>query len=383
MLYRTFGKTNERVSILGFGCMRLPVRNNNPSDIDEEQAIPMIRYAIDSGVNYVDTAYPYHGTGMESGGSSEPFVAKALKDGYRQRVHLATKLPTWLIKTQSDMDRYLDEQLRRLETDHIDFYLIHSLNQIGWPAVKAAGIQQFLDRALQDGRIRYAGFSFHDKLDLFKEIVDDYDWSFCQIQYNYLDQHYQAGVEGLQYAAHKGLGVTIMEPIRGGNLAKLPDNIQALFDQSPVKRSAADWALRWVWNHPEVSVVLSGMTAMEHVVENVQSARDAEAGSVTAEQLALFDQARDLFKARIKVPCTGCGYCMPCPTNIDIPVSFASYNNYWIHEQAPAFKFRYLNMTRMNARASDCVECGQCESHCPQGLSIREELKKVAAAFEN
>ncbi|MDR3287817.1 MAG: aldo/keto reductase [Peptococcaceae bacterium] len=383
MLYRNYGKTNESVSILGFGCMRLPVLDGNPVKIDEKKALPMLRYAIDAGVNYVDTAYPYHGTGMESGGASEPFVAKALKDGYRARVKLATKLPSWLIKTRSDMDAYLNRQLERLETDHIDFYLVHSLNQDYWPVLKAAGIHEFLDQALSDGRIRYAGFSFHDQLGLFKEIVDDYDWSFCQIQYNYLDENYQAGREGLRYAAEKGLGLAIMEPLRGGHLANLPPAIQTVMEQNAIQRTPVEWALRWVWNHPEVSVALSGMGAMEQVVENVRIAQTATASSFTAPETAVIDRVKQLFKEKTRVPCTACGYCMPCPVGINIPACFALYNDDWMHEGPPATrKSRYQNLTATSALASQCAACGQCESHCPQSLPIREELKQVAALFE-
>lgn len=383
MLYRKYGKTNEMVSALGFGCMRLPVIGSDPTHIDEDKAISMLRYAIDAGVNYVDTAYPYHGTGFSRGGASEPFVAKALQDGYRKKVHLATKLPSWLIKTKADMDKYLNEQLERLETDVIDFYLVHSLNKEVWPVLKDAGIGEFLDQALADGRIRHAGFSFHDQTELFKQIIDYYDWSFCQIQYNYLDENYQAGREGLEYAAQKGLGIAIMEPLRGGNLVNLPELAKAMIDRAGVKKTPAQLALKWVWNHPEVSVVLSGMTTMEQVVENVKTAgEEARARSLTATEAAVIEDIRNLFKERIKVNCTACSYCMPCPAGIHIPNCFATYNDYYIFDGTPAAKQRYDFLSRRSALASKCVECGKCESHCPQGIAIRKELKNVRELFE-
>jgi predicted aldo/keto reductase-like oxidoreductase len=370
------------VSALGFGCMRLPIIGGDPTNIDEDKAIKMIRYAIDSGVNYVDTAYPYHGTGFASSGASEPFVAKALKDGYRERVNLATKLPSWLIKTRADMDKYLNEQLERLETDVIDFYLVHSLNADVWPVLKAAGITEFLDQAIKEGKIKQAGFSFHDQVGLFKEIVDYYDWSFCQIQYNYLDEEYQAGRDGLEYAAKKGLGIVIMEPIRGGNIVNLPQEAQAIIDQADVKRTPAEWALRWVWNHPEVSVVLSGMTIMDHVVENLKVAQEAQANSLTVKEMAIIDAIKKIFKEKIKVNCTACSYCMPCPSGINIPGCFSTYNDYWVFDATPAAKQRYEIWSKIAAPASKCVECGKCESHCPQGIAIRTELKKVKELLE-
>jgi uncharacterized protein len=382
LLYRKFGKTSEMVSVLGFGCMRLPIIGSDPTNIDEEKATNMLRHAIDAGVNYVDTAYPYHGTGFAHGGASEPFVAKALKEGYRQRVKLATKLPSWLIKSRADMDKYLNEQLARLETDSIDFYLVHSLNGGTWSTLKGAGISEFLDQAIKDGRIKYAGFSFHDQVGLFKEIVDYYDWSFCQIQYNYLDEDYQAGKEGLEYAANKGLGIAIMEPLRGGNIANLPQAAKDIMDRADVKRTPAEWALRWVWNHPEVSVVLSGMTTMEQVVENVKVAQAAQANSLTAKELGFIDAVKSLFKERIKVNCTACAYCMPCSAGINIPTCFSMYNDYWVFDGTPAVKKRYDILSKMAAPASKCVECGECESHCPQGIAIREELKNVKELFE-
>lgn len=379
MLYRKFGKTNEMVSILGFGCMRLPLLpGGNPTQIDEEKATEQIRYAIDKGVNYVDTAYPYHGKGMGYGGQSEPFLAKALKDGYREKVKLATKLPSWLIKTREDMDKYLNEQLERLETDYIDFYLVHALNSPVWKNLKEAGISDFLDQAIKDGRIKHAGFSFHEKQEYFNEIVDYYDWSFCQIQFNYLDEDFQAGLEGLHYAAQRGLGITIMEPLRGGKLAVgLPEDVQNAFNQAEIKRTPAEWALRWVWNHPEVSVVLSGMNSMEQVVENLKIAGVASSNSLTKEELDIIEQAKSIFKARIKVNCTACSYCMPCSAGVNIPLCFSIYNNYHMFGR----KEMYDHLSPKE-RASNCVECGKCEAHCPQRISIREELKNVKALYE-
>jgi len=383
LLYRKFGKTNEMVSALGFGCMRLPIiEGGDPRNIDEDKAVKMIRYAIDHGVNYVDTAYPYHGISFTQGGASEPFVARALKDGYRERVKLATKLPSWLIKTRADMDRYLNEQLERLETKTIDFYLVHSLNAVTWPILKEAGITDFLAQAIKDGRITHAGFSFHDVLGLFKEIVDYYDWSFCQIQYNYLDENYQAGKAGLDYAAKKGLGIAIMEPLRGGNLIHLPQEAKEIMDQADIKRTPAEWALRWVWNHPEVSVVLSGMTTMEQVRENIDTAQEAQANSLTPKEEQIIVEVKNIFKKKIKVNCTACSYCMPCPEGVNIPGCFAKYNDHCLFDGTPEARRGYQFILGNNGQASKCVECGKCASHCPQGISIPQELKKVKELFE-
>lgn len=384
MLYRTYGKTNEKVSALGFGCMRLPIIDGDTTKIDDEKAIKMLRHAIDEGLNYVDTAYPYHGTGMGRGGESEPFVARALKDGYRDKVNIATKLPSWLIKTREDMDKYLNEQLERLQTDRIDFYLVHALSATTWENLKELGIDEFLDSAIKDGRIRYAGFSFHDKLEVFKGIVDYYDWSFCQIQFNYLDEDYQAGKEGLEYAANKGLGVAIMEPLRGGKIVKnLPEAVMNTFDEADVKRTPAEWALRWVWNHPEVSVVLSGMNTMENVTENLRVASQAEPNSLTDKELEIMDKVKTVFKQRIKVNCTACEYCMPCPAGVNIPKNFTYYNEFSLFatpDTEKELKARYSSV-REEERASKCVECGKCETHCPQAIKIREELKNVTELF--
>jgi predicted aldo/keto reductase-like oxidoreductase len=380
MLYRKFGKTNEMVSILGFGCMRLPLLpGGDPAKIDEPLATKMIRFAIDEGVNYIDTAYPYHGTGMGSGGQSEPVTGRILRDGYRQKVKLATKLPSWLIKSRGDMDKFLDEQLKRLETDHIDFYLVHALNKGLWENVKKEGIISFLDQAIQDGRIKYAGFSYHDKGENFNGIVDDYDWSFCQIQYNYLDEGFQAGRKGLDYAASKGLGITIMEPLRGGKLAvNLPKVVQATFDRAESKRTPAGWALNWIWNHPEVSTLLSGMNNMEQVIENIKSANCATEGFFSTNDISVIMSVTDIFKKRVKIGCTACGYCMPCPHGVNIPGCFDYYNNFQMFGKEE----NYHRFLKPQQRASACTECGSCLDLCPQSLAIPDLMRTVKDVFE-
>ena len=289
MKYRRFGRLNWRASALGFGAMRLPVIEGDPARIDEDEAVRMIRYAIDHGVNYVDTAYSYHR------GTSEVLVGKALQDGYRERVRLATKMPTWMVESQADMDKFLDEQLGKLRTDRVDLYLLHGLQKERWPKLRELDIFEWAEGAIADGRIGYLGFSFHDDYDVFREIVDSHDWTFCQIQYNYMDTEYQAGTRGLRYAASKGLAVVVMEPIAGGRLAvPPPPEIQAVWDRAEVRRTPAEWALQWVWNHPEVSVVLSGMSTMEHVGENVGSAGRSGPGVLTQGELELIEQVREI-----------------------------------------------------------------------------------------
>ena len=378
MLYRTFGNTGHELSILGFGCMRLPIIDGKHHQIDEEKATQMLHYAIDHGVNYVDTAYPYHSAIPMQEGMSEIFLGRGLQNGYRDQVNLATKLPSWLIKSRADMDFYLNQQLARLQTDHIDFYLVHGLNEHYWHNLKQLGVFEFLDSALADGRIKYAGFTFHDELELFKAIVDAYNWSFCQIQYNFMDEEYQAGREGLEYASARGLGIVIMEPLRGGSLtARIPDAVQAVWDRADVKRSPAEWALRFVWNHPAVDVVLSGMTEMEQVIENIRIADEAYPDSLTEKEKMLIGETKKIYRARIKVDCTNCRYCMPCPNGVNIPGNFSVLNNLSMFEDIKSAKASYGFLKLGKSDAANCTECGICEESCPQNIPIGEKLLEV------
>jgi len=385
MLYRQLGRTGEEVSILGFGCMRLPILDGRRDHIDVPLATKMLHHAIESGVNYVDTAFPYHGTSFQTPGASETFVGEALAGDYRDRVMLATKLPPWVVQSRGDMDTILAGQLERLQTDHIDCYLLHGLNPSTWKKIRDLGALEFLDSALADGRIRYAGFSFHDEVPVFKEIVDAYDWSFCQIQYNYMDEQYQAGLEGLRYAASRGLGVVVMEPLKGGRLAgRTPAEIQALWDSATVKRSPADWALRFVWNDPGVSTVLSGMGSVEQVVANIAAAEEALPDSLTRDELDLVDRVRQAYLARTVVGCTGCEYCMPCPSGINIPLILTHLNNASLFDDPTGEKGSYQVGLELGAtkRATECTRCGQCEEACPQNVPIADKLEEASHLFD-
>jgi len=376
MQYRTLGRTKKKVSALGFGCMRLPSVRHDRGPIDEPRAAAMLRHAIDHGVNYVDTAYFYHE------GHSESFVGRALQDGYRQKVHLATKLPTGPVSTADDFDRLLDEQLQRLQTDHVDFYLLHGLNKRRWPKVRDLGVLGWSERARADGRIGHLGFSFHDTLDTFKEIVDAYDdWALCQIQYNYVDTDVQAGKKGLRYAADRGLAVVVMEPVRGGRLAALPPPVVEILDQLQPRRSLAALALHWVWNQPQVSVALSGMSTMQQVVENLASAEDSEVGSLTEDDLAIYEQARDKYRELCPIPCTECRYCLPCPNGVFIHANLAAYNQAKLLGQLEQAKRRYawLASRDHDMSAAACIQCRECEERCPQGIAISEWMPEVHA----
>lgn len=373
MQYRSFGKLDWQPSALGFGAMRLPTIDDDPAQIDEVTATRMVRYAIDHGVNYVDTAYPYHRE------NSERFLGRALQDGYRERIKLATKLPCWKLEATEDFDRFLEEQLEKLQTDHIDLYLLHSLNEKTWSKMRDLDVLRPAEAAIADGRIGHLGFSFHDKYEVFQEIVDASDlWTFCQIQYNYMDIDYQAGTKGLKYAAERGLAVVVMEPLRGGRLTKsVPAPVQAIWERAQAKRTPAEWALQWVWNQPEVSVVLSGMSAMEHVEENVESAGRSRPGSLTSDELALYDQVREAYKALSPIPCTDCRYCLPCPNGVNIPRVFDIYNDLMMYGDEQRAQMFYSAFMNEDERADQCIECGECLDKCPQDIEIPDWLAKA------
>jgi predicted aldo/keto reductase-like oxidoreductase len=376
MQIRKFGKHDVEVSALGFGAMRLPVIDGNPENVDEEKVEEMFLYALENGVNYIDTAYTYHM------GKSEEVVGKILeKHGLRDKVYVATKCPASRVRDTSDFNRFLDTELQRLRTDHIDMYLMHHLSRNTWPKVADLGALEFLDEAKKDGRVRFAGFSFHDDLKIFKEVIDSYDWDFCQIQYNFMDENFQAGTEGLKYAADKGIPVVIMEPLRGGYLVRnLPEKVQEIWRKGDPNRTPASWALRWVLNHPEVTVVLSGMGKLDEVKENIATAKDALPNSLTDAELATIHEVRDYYRSRTKVGCTGCSYCMPCPQGLRIPHMLQFYNDSFVFNHPGLLKERRGYMNNLGDPAL-CIECGKCEAACPQSLPIRKLMKDINAAI--
>ncbi len=365
-----------RVSRLGFGAMRLPTKEiDGKQSINREEAIAMIRRAIDQGVNYVDTAYPYHY------GESELVVGDALQNGYREKVLLATKLPAWQVETRQDMDRLLEEQLRKLKTDYIDFYLLHSLSLKTFEKMQKLDYPEFLDKAVNSGKIRFPSFSFHDNKETFLKIVDDYPWKMAQIQMNLLDDENQATLEGMHYAAKKGIAIVLMEPLRGGALATPPAEVQKLYDAFPVHRSSVEWAFRYLYSMPEVMTILSGMSTMEQVEDNLRIF-SAEAAALTAEETALLEKVKAAYKSRIKTGCTGCSYCQPCPKGVLIPDIFEGYDSGAMLDQMPSFWRDYEKLREAGNDAASCVACGLCQKACPQQLTIISLLKKIRQAQE-
>lgn len=374
MKYRPFGKLNWQASALGFGCMRLPIHEEDSGKIGEPLATAMIRQAIDGGVNYIDTAWSYHRE------QSEPFIGRVLKDGYREKVRLATKLPSWLVHSQDDMERLLDTQLARLQTDQIDFYLLHSMNAKYWQNYQDLHIFDWAEKKMAEGKFRYLGFSFHDKIDVFESILNGYDnWTFCQIQYNYMDVNEQAGIKGLHAAAEKGLAVVVMEPLRGGSLVKTPPIVAEQFKDTKRDWTPAEWALQWVWNQPEVSLLLSGMSTLEQVQQNLASADRSGVDSLTQTDLGLIENVRAARASLAPVPCTHCEYCLPCPNEVAIPSIFEIYNQAVMYDNQNNGRNRYMDNIHEENRADRCVECGTCESLCPQHIQIIEWLKTADA----
>jgi len=383
MKFRKFGSTGFEVSALGLGCMRLPTVKFIPQKVDTKKSLSLIRNAVDQGINYLDTAWPYHF------GGSEKIVGMALKDGYRERVHLVTKLFMPMVRKEEDFEKFLNKQLAKLQTDHLDTYLFHGLKRSSFEKIKRLDLMDKMIRAKEQGKINYIGFSFHDTLPVFKEIVDYYSWDVTQIQYNYMDTAVQATREGLKYAGSKNMAIVVMEPVKGGQLANPPSEAKALMAHSKVRRSAVDWALQYLWNLPEVSVVLSGMGSQKMLNENCASADKSGIDSLSAEDLGTIDELVKIYSKNIVVPCTACQYCMNCPSGVNIPQNFAVVNNV-ASDRGGIYRWQIkesykklanspekLNKEKTNGNALVCTECGVCVPLCPQSINIPEELKKV------
>ncbi|MCK5065381.1 MAG: aldo/keto reductase [Candidatus Fermentibacteraceae bacterium] len=372
MKYRKFGELDWQVSSLGFGVMRLPHREKDTSLILEDEAAAIIHYAIDNGVNFLDTAWNYHD------GESESFLGKTLKNGYREKVRIATKLPCWKIEKRDDFDRYFDEQMERLQIDFIDFYLLHALQRDWWDKVKNLGYIDWAEKKLADGIIKHLGFSFHDKLPLFKRIIDEYDnWTMTLLMHNYMDVDFQAGAEGVKYATDNGLAVVVMEPLRGGLLAKEPpSSVKKIFDEAVVQRTPADWSLQWLWDKGEIASVISGMNTLQQLQQNITSACNSGIGSMTEYEEEVLVEVREEYRKKASIPCTNCGYCMPCPEGVGIPWIFEYYNMSEMYEAPETARAYYAFLDEEN-RASGCTECGKCMEQCPQHIDIIDMLKKA------
>ncbi|MGI5174525.1 aldo/keto reductase [Treponema sp. OMZ 840] len=387
MLYRTFPKIPDKsISVLGFGMMRLPLiqgKNRDDSAVDEKEAEKLVRIAYEQGVNYYDTAYIYHG------GKSEEILGRILRRlNIRNKVYIADKMPVWPVKEKADWEKLFNTQLKRLGTDYIDFYLMHSLNDKSWQTIQKLNGLDFLEKMKKEGKIRHIGFSFHHEPETFRSIIDGYEnWEFCQIQYNYLDEQYQAGTAGLKYAYDKGIGAVSMEPLRGGVLARVPQAVTDIFAHANVPRLPAEWGLRWVWEHQEITLALSGMGSAEQVLTNCATASAAKPNSLPASQMRVIEKAAAWFKSRIKVPCTACAYCTPCPAGVSIPDIFSAYNavsmqGAFENGGTKAFSTKYRSIQDAQRGANKCVRCGACEPRCPQHIRIPDMLAQAHKAME-
>lgn len=376
MQYRKIGKTGIETSILALGCMRLPVIDGDMGKIDKEKATELVRYAIDHGVTYIDTAYPYHQKG------SEAFLGEALKDGYRERVTLVTKAPVWLFETHDDFEKYLDEQLANLQTDHVDIYLLHAMGKERWETCKKIDVFSAIEAAKAKGKIKNIGFSFHDDLETFKTIASAYPWDICMIQFNYMDVEEQAGIEGVRFAESIGLPMAVMEPLKGGMLARAPKEVQAVWDTYPETMSAPEWALRFVANFENVKVILSGMSTLEQLKENLSISDRMKPNALDDKALETITAARKAYLEKVQVPCTGCKYCVPCPQGVEIPSVFTLFNRAHMYDAVESSKKQYQSGFAKSGGASTCVACGLCETKCPQKIDIIQSLKRAAALFE-
>jgi len=375
MKYRKLGKTEKSISTIGLGCMRLPTKDNlqMSQNIDEIETTKMIEYAIDNGINYFDTAYPYHG------GKSEVVIGKILNNFKRNEFYLATKSPVWFINSEGDFTRLLEEQLTKLKFDYIDFYLLHSLDSNRWNnIVKKYNVLSELEDAKQKGLVKHIGFSFHDSFDVFKSIIDEYDkWEFCQVQYNYMDIENQAGKKGVDYAFAKDLGVIIMEPLRGGRLANPPENVKAIINSYKPLRTPQEWAMRWLWSQKEISTVLTGSSNLEQLKQNIDFVNNAIDFEFSNEDLEFIEKVKKAYLDRIKIDCTKCNYCLPCPNGVNIPRNFELYNDVFIYENPIPPRMTYQRFMPDIEKASNCIQCEECESKCPQKLEISKLLLSV------
>lgn len=381
MIYNRLGKTNLEVSRLGFGTMRLPTKANN-ADIDKVEATKMLKYAIENGVNIIDTAYPYHSQGLDGNGESEKFLGEFLTENtLRDEIILQTKSPSWAIEEKGDFERYLTEQLEKLQTDHIDIYLLHSLTVPDWEKVKGLDVLDFLDDVLSDGRVKHVGFSSHIEVDYFIEILDEYPkWEVAMTQMNYLDEYYQSGIMGLDYLKEIGIGSMIMEPLRGGRLVQnIPNDIENLWNQAETKRTPVEWALQYLWNRDDVDCVFSGMTSLEQVKQNIEIASRID--TISENDQELIREVARTYRTYLGNRCTRCGYCMPCPHGVDIINCFTEYNIAHMMGNPKASAMQYFSLIDEDSRADCCVDCGECIPFCTQMINIPEELEKVYEYF--
>ncbi len=373
MEYRHSGKIKEKISLLGFGCMRFPLTSDGK--IDRVPSEKMLRYAFDNGVNYFDTAYPYHG------GESEEFVGEFLKKLDRDSYYVATKLPCWAINSTEDAERIFNEQLGKLGTGYFDFYLLHALNKDKWDKMVSLGVLEYLQSLCNSGKIKHLGFSFHDKYEVFEQIITYRDWDFCQLQLNYLDMEVQAGLRGYELAKSRGTAVVVMEPVKGGSLANVPEEIGEIFAEARPDKTPSSWALRYVASMDNVLTVLSGMSTLGQVEDNINTFADFS--PMTQSEYGIIEQAKKIFLSRVKNGCTGCRYCMPCPQKVNIAGLFSLWNRYGMFANTAAAKSSWKNEYDQEEKPTSCVECGLCESKCPQNISIIDELKRLNAELDS